>query len=200
MTCSAADTDAAHIGEIADTCEAATEAAITATEFADIGEAATATEAVDKGEAEPVYTSEAATKSAVTVVSKPVITDPAPSTPDVGVSASTVPGMGETEDERKGVERAARVKLMWERFWARMSSPSPQGEYPESRKYYHLVRQRVKSVLAYTASKKSKCLNSTSRAIMLKQTIATLLSVPGQASTWSCLPDVEQDTVNKEMT
>ena len=56
----------------------------------------------------------------------------------------------------------------------------------------------MKCVLDKIASMKSKNLNSTSRALMLKQAVATMLSVPGQASIWSGLAENEQDKVHKE--
>ena len=78
--------------------------------------------------------------------------------------------------------------------------PPPQGKCPESRKYFHLARLKVKCVLDKIASMKSKNLNSTSRALMLKQAVATMLSVPGQASTWSGLAEDEPDIVHYERT
>ena len=134
-------------------------------------------QAADKDEAaaEPVYTSEAATKSAVAVVSKSVITGPALSLPAVGGSATTVPGMGETEDEKKGVKRAARVKLMWERFSTRQLILCAVKE--------NSLGTQVPTIMRDI----SKCLNNSSRALFLKLRASAFLAVGGPTSTWSDL-------------
>ena len=103
-----------------------------------------------------------------------MITGSALSLPAVGGSATTVPGMGETEDEKKGVKRAARVKLIWERFSTRQLILCAVKE--------NSLGTQVPTIMRDI----SKCLNNSSRALFLKLRASAFLAVGGPTSTWSC--------------